>query len=233
MNRNARELTGTLSRMVLASASAVLLVATACGGPRPETEVSRAIVDKDDQALARLLKEGRSPDQGGPRPIVWAARTGNAPAIALLVAAGADPNRPDGQNRWTPLQHAVHKREAKAVAALLNAGADPNLGSAQGPSALMMAAGYGDRESFDLLLKGGANASFEVQPGINALWAALGGGALVDITDGPRLGSCFPEIVAAMKRQAPGLRIRKDGETRFLRFFAAPGCGALIEASVG
>jgi hypothetical protein len=210
-----------------------LLAIVACHGPAPSTEVSVAVMAGDPEALARLLKSGRSPEEGSPRPIVWAARSGNAPAIALLVEAGADPNRPDGGNGWTPLQHAVHKRAAKAVDALLKAGADPNLGSPHSPSALMMAAGYGDIESFDLLLKGGANASFEIQPGINALWAALGGGAIADITDGPPLGSCFPRIVATVKQQAPRLRIRKDGETRVLRFFAKSGCAALIDASVG
>ncbi len=208
------------------------VVLAACGGPQPSTEVARAVVERDDHALQALLKAGSDPEEGRPRPIIWAARADNAQAIRLLTAAGADVNRVEGGNGWTPLQHAVHKRAARAVAALLKAGADPNQGSPHGPSALMMAAGYGDMESFSLLIKGGANPAFEVQPGINALWAALGGGAIADPTDGPPFGTCFPEIVAALQREAPALRIRKEWETRVLRLLAKKGCGPLIEASL-
>ena len=52
--------------------------AAACRAPRPTTEVSAAVVAKDQGILARLLASGRSPEEGIPRPIVWAARTGNA-----------------------------------------------------------------------------------------------------------------------------------------------------------
>jgi hypothetical protein len=233
MSMPAFEGRGILSSPAIVSLSAALLAATACLAPRPSTELSAAVMAKDQATLVRLLVAGRSTEEGSPRPIVWAARTGNAEAIALLAKAGADVDRPDGLNGWTPLQHAVHKRVAGAVLALLKAGADPNAGPSRGPSALMMAAGYGDLDSFDLLLKAGANASFEVEPGINSLWAALGGGAVVDITDGPPLGSCFPRIVAIMKREAPGLKIRNDGETRFLRFMAKGGCGALMDRTLG
>lgn len=213
--------------------SAALLLALACRAPRPSTEIAAAVVAMDLEALARLIDAGRSVEEGSPRPIVWAARTGNVAAIALLRQAGADVNRPDGVNGWTPLQHAVHKRQAKAAAALLDAGAHPNAGPSHGPSALMMAAGYGDQATFDLLIEAGADPSFEVAPGINALWAALGGGAISDITDGPALGSCFPGIVAMLKREAPALRIPRDGATRALRAFAKRGCEALIDSSVG
>jgi hypothetical protein len=152
-------------------------------------------------------------------------------AIALLVEAGADPDRPDGGNGWTPLQHAVHRRQAEAVGALLRVGADPNQRSSPGMPPLMMAAAYGDEASFDLLLDAGADPTFEMEPGIGALWAALGGGAIADITDGPPLGSCFPRIVAAINRVAPALRIHRGGETRLLRFLARPGCRALIDAN--
>ena len=218
--------------LVCAPWLASVCLAAACQGPQPTTDIARAIVERDDATLQALLKAGGSPEAGEPRPIIWAARSNNASAIRLLAAAGADVNRPDGGNGWTPLQHAVHKRASKAVEALLKVGADPNQGSAHSPSALMMAAGYGDRESFDLLIKGGANAAFEVQPGINALWAALGGGAIADITDGPSLGVCFPDIVAAVRKHAPTLRIQRGLETRALRFLAKKGCADLIEASL-
>src|SRR5262245_30635880 len=168
----------------------------ALGLPLAATELSRAVVAEDDRALARLLAAGERPDEGEPRPLTWAARLGNVEAIRRLAKAGADLDRGDGGTRWTPIQHALHKRQAKAVAVLLDLGADPNRRAAAGPSPLMMAAGYGDLDSVEALLRAGADASFELEPGINALWAALGGGALTDITDGPPLGSCFPRVAA-------------------------------------
>jgi ankyrin repeat protein len=217
---------------VASLAVSALVNVAACSGPRPTSEISRAILAEDDAAVERLLKAGHSPEEGELRPIVWAARIGDEKAIRMLVAAGASVDRPDGRNGWTPLQHAVHKRRASAVKALLQAGADPNRHPPGGMPPLMMAAGYGDSRSFDLLLDAGANPSFEMAPGINALWAALGGGAIADITDGPPLGSCYPDIVSTIKKVAPGLRIRRDGETRVLRFLAKRGCASLIDANL-
>ncbi|MBK5255133.1 MAG: hypothetical protein JJE39_03795 [Vicinamibacteria bacterium] len=46
------------------------LAIIACSGPRPATEVSRAIQAEDHSALERLLKAGHSPEAGELRPIV-------------------------------------------------------------------------------------------------------------------------------------------------------------------
>ena len=206
-------------------------IAIACR-PLEATPLTRAVVAEDNRAVARLLNSGAPPDEGELRPIVWAARTGNREAIRLLAKAGADVNREDGGNRWTPIQHAVHKRQADAIATLIELGADPDRRADNGPTALMMAAGYGDLASFNVLLEHGANPGIEISPGINALWAALGGGAIADITDGPPLGSCFPEIVAKIRETAPRLKLARNGETKAMRWIAKKGCAALIEASL-
>ena len=62
-------------------------------------------------------------------PLVRAAREGDVAAIATLLEAGAAVDGRAGVNRWTPLQHAIHKNQPAAVKALLAAGADPNAGS--------------------------------------------------------------------------------------------------------
>jgi ankyrin repeat protein len=67
--------------------------------------------------------------QPGPpiSPLIAAARAGDTPRIAQLIATGADVNQRGGVNSWTPLMHAVHKRQTASVRALLDAGADVNL----------------------------------------------------------------------------------------------------------
>jgi hypothetical protein len=211
---------------------AVALCTLAACQPLETTELTRAVVAKDNGAVARLLSAGAAPDEGKLRPIVWAARLGNSDAIRLLAKAGADVNREDGGNDWTPIQHAAHKRQAGSIATLIELGADPNRRSGNAPSALMMAAGYGDLASVNVLLANGADPSLEISPGINALWAALGGGAIADITDGPPLGSCFPKVVARIRETAPRLRLARNGETKAMRVIAKEGCAALIDASL-
>lgn len=202
-----------------------------CRGATPTTPLSQAIVAGDVKKVEALLKAGQSPDEGPGRPIVWAARGGQVESIRLLVAAGVDVNAMDhGDNQWTPLQHALHKREVDAARTLVEAGADVSRHSAGQMPSLMMAAGYGDLRSVKLLLDHGADASFEFQPGITATWAAAGGMALADITDGPPIGTCFPEIVRVLREKAPNVRFHRNIETRFLRFVAKRECAALIES---
>src|SRR5215210_634116 len=81
-----------------------------------------------------------------------ATRDGDAAQIRQLVAKGADPNAPSGNNDWTPLLHAVHKHRNDTIAALLDAGADVNRGRAEdGLTPLAMAAAYGYDDTVHLL----------------------------------------------------------------------------------
>ena len=59
---------------------------------------------------------------------------------------------PAGLNDWPPLLHAVHKAQLGTAVALLDGGADVNRPSADGTTALMMAAGYGCGDFAKLLL---------------------------------------------------------------------------------
>ena len=85
-----------------------------------------------------------------------AARAGDTALIRQLVAKGADPNAPSGDNQWTPLLHAIHKHQTASVGALLDAGADANRAGDNGMTPLMMAAGYGYDDTVELLLTRGA-----------------------------------------------------------------------------
>jgi hypothetical protein len=167
-------------------------------------------------------------------PLHRAARQGDLAAIASLLKSGAAVDAPGGVNGWTPLQHAIHKRQAGAAKALLAAGADVNgprehPAWAQGVTPLMMAAGYGQLEIAEALLAAGADPRRESHDNLNALWAAAGYGALADITDGPPLGSCFPEVADALLAGAPDLRLGWGFEAKLTYWLARKDCKQLID----
>jgi ankyrin repeat protein len=155
---------------------------------------------------------------------------GDVAATAALVKAGADPNAPDQRGTgWTPLMHAVHKNQTAAVKALLAAGARADARTAGGTTALIMAAGYGQLENVKVLLAAGADPHAENHDNLDPLWAAAGYGALADITDGPPLGGCFPDVVDALLRSAPDLRLKRGFEARLVYWIARKDCKALID----
>jgi len=166
-------------------------------------------------------------------PLHRAARQGDLSAIASLLKAGAALDAPGGGNGWTPLLHAIHKRQAGAVKALLSAGAQVNgprehPAWARGVTPLMMAAGYGQLEIVEALLAAGAEPRAS-HGNVNALWAAAGFGAIADITDGPPVGSCFPDVVDAILEKAPEMRLRWGFEARLTYWLARKDCKHLID----
>ena len=73
--------------------------------------------------MERLIAAGADVNGGNGAALVWAARSGAADSIPVLVKHGANPNLTNGVNSWTPLMHAIHKHQVAAVGALLKAGA--------------------------------------------------------------------------------------------------------------
>ncbi len=175
----------------------------------------------------------------GPRgelpPLHRAARAGDVAAMSALLAAGAPVDEPAGVNGWTPLQHAIHKNQAAAVDRLLAAGANANAGirsasshEASGLTPLMMSSGYGQLEIVRALLAAGADPRAS-HGKVNALWAAAGFGSIADITDGPPLGSCFPEVADALLVEAPDLGLEWGVEARLTYWLASRHCRDLID----
>jgi ankyrin repeat protein len=74
-----------------------------------------------------------------------------------LIAAGADPDAPNGMGR-TPLMFAVMFGRKAMVDLLLEAGADPTLNDGEGKSALDLAAGQSDPSIFEKLQRAAASA---------------------------------------------------------------------------
>lgn len=144
-----------------------------------------------------------------------AARENDVGAIAGLVRAGAQVDRIDHRQGWTPLLHAIHKGSTEAAAALLAAGADPNFpGSGEIPP-LFYAVMNGDPAMAKLLLDRGADPRFALPDGTNALLLAVEGGFLSDVDrGGSLLGSCQDELVRLLLERAPELRLPPGFESR-------------------
>jgi len=89
----------------------------------------------DACGVADLLSQGDPPDAErdacSRTPLLWAADSGNAELVALLLAAGADVNAAD-EDGGTALLHAALCGHELAARALLHAGADACARDAEG-----------------------------------------------------------------------------------------------------
>jgi ankyrin repeat protein len=196
-----------------------------------------------------------APAGGG--QLLDAAREGNAPAVARLLAAGADPNASvterllDGGEviQFTALGMAAGHGRLEAAQLLLDAGAEPSLAGGDGFTPLMTAAEAGYSEMVRLLLDAGADPSLVggdggtplVQAAVNGqpevLRLLLARGSAVDAVD-PLDGwtafhsACFhnqPECVEALAQAGCDVGI-KNGQGKTGRELAeGQGHAAVVE----
>jgi ankyrin repeat protein len=212
--------------MLAAVSSIVGCVAT------PSPLGAAAAADRPDD-VRRMLAGGESVDQygpGGTTPLIDAARGNATRAMAVLLDAGADPNRRDTRStRWTPLMHAIHTKHPDAVRVLLDRGADPNIPVAMIPAEaqpehahgglpLLMAAMDGDPAVISLLLNHGVNPRADGHDGAVVLTAAVSGRS-ADETDPPPFvmagtmlqiasrGGCHRDAVRALLARDPQLKL--------------------------
>ena len=220
-----------LSRSLLLPAT-VGTALVSCSEPLDHTALGAAAAAGNFEEVAALLEHAAAdPDAiagAGWAPLHLASRHAELRILEALLAAGADIELRDRRNGWTPLLHAIHVRNRPAVAALVAQGADVNAPGDGGITPLIMASGYGMADTVRLLLDRGADARAEMG-GLNALWAAAGGGAISDFTDGPPLGECFPEVIGILQRRAPDLRVGGGVRARILGWLANDRCEPLVE----
>lgn len=103
--------------------------------------------------------------RNGDNALMVAAFKSNRPAVELLLAKGAQVNRPN----WTPLHYAAASGNNEIVQLLLNKGADVEAASPNKTTPLMMAAGEGHIMTVKLLLDKGADLTKKNELGMSAL----------------------------------------------------------------
>src|SRR5437762_7997562 len=212
-----------------------LLFATVACAPAPTTPLAQAAASGDETAVRRLLAAGARPDDTDVflTPLMSASRGGNLGVMTALIDAGADVNRHDSRNHWTPLLHALHKNQPAAAALLLDRGADPNGAGGAGETPLMFAALDNDTATVRALLAHGATPGARSLSGESALDIAVAGGALADPTDRPLIGSCSDATVKLLVTADPSVTLQEGYGPLSARWWARmKGCRetlALVE----
>ena len=123
------------------------------------TALHAAAVFNHLQIVKLLLQAGAAVDtrsHGGFTPLLNAAQA-EAPVVAALLDAGADPAAQEAGLGWRPLSRFAEYANAPAVRLLLDAGAEVDAGDFSGATALMDAAEAGSAECVELLLRAGAD----------------------------------------------------------------------------
>ena len=108
----------------------------------------------------------------GESALMLAAIKGDLPLVRSLVERGATINQPG----WNALHYAATGPNAEVAAWLIERGAQLDARSPNGTTALMMAAGYGNEQSADLLLAKRADAEPRNERGLSAADFARAGG---------------------------------------------------------
>jgi hypothetical protein len=125
-------------------------------------------------AHAILNAPGLNPNLATPTdetPLMMAAIKGQVDIAQLLIAKGAQVNKPG----WAPLHYAASGQNLNMVRLLLNNHAEVDARSPNGSTPLMMAARYGSPEAVKLLLRAGADPLARNQLGMDALDFAVSG----------------------------------------------------------
>ncbi|MFD9424852.1 MULTISPECIES: ankyrin repeat domain-containing protein [unclassified Streptomyces] len=125
-----------------------------------ERSLFEALYESED-AVVRALRAGaaaESCDADGTTALYLASVEDRPGAVRLLLAAGADPDRPSGPEAGDlPLCGAACGGHTEVVGALLSAGARPDLPEQFGFTALRWAVGLGHAPTAELLLAHGAD----------------------------------------------------------------------------
>ena len=133
---------------------------------------------------------GADPNYYSNTPLHAAAEVGDADAVRLMLAAGADPNSKD-EDGHTALQAGAGLGLVGVLRHLLVAGADPNTQGRNGCTALHSAIFWRRPEAVELLLQHGANVPTTNDAGRDALAAAREAGwpEILELLEPPRSAS--------------------------------------------
>ena len=96
--------------------------------------------------------------------LLSAARTGDTAAVAAMLAAGEDPNPPDYEDGYAPLQFAAGDGNVEMTRLLLEAGAKTEYRDHNKDRAMIWAARWGHAATVKLLLEAGSPPDADLDP---------------------------------------------------------------------
>lgn len=147
-------------------------------GSSGQIQATRVPGHVDLPTIRILLERGADRnlmDDSGQTALFFAAHSGSAEAVSMLLAAGADPN---AGKQTSPLLAASSEDHLDVVKQLLAAGADPKNGNVNGLTPLMSAAYGGNVAILRELLQAGASIDATDKTGHTALCNAAHQGQL-------------------------------------------------------
>lgn len=194
-------------------------------------KLTRLITERPELSRARMI--GRNGDWRTPLHVAadWPGYFPAAPAaVAVLIAAGADPNDDTGGARpETPLHWAASTDDRDVAVALIDAGADLEVPGGSIGTPLDNAIGYGCWHVADLLVARGVR--------VDKLWhaAALGmldrlEALLADVTDEEEISKAFWHACSGAQRRAADYLLAKGADINWIPDYAE---GTPLDAAVG
>jgi ankyrin repeat protein len=140
------------------------------------TSLTLACTNGNAAIVEQLLAAGADPSAApsGAPPLISCASVGAAAAARMLVARGADVNRPDTWRGQTALMWAAAENHVSVMKVLLEAGAKVDARSSSGTfTALMFAVRQDARDAARLLIDEGADVNFTTPAGQTVLRVAI------------------------------------------------------------
>ncbi|MFJ1645162.1 ankyrin repeat domain-containing protein [Streptomyces sp. NPDC088258] len=190
-------------------------------------DLFEAVYEGADDAVMALLRAGvpaEATDEEG-RTALYLAAVGDTPGpVRLLLAAGADPNRPSGpedgpEGGDLPLCAAACGGHTEVVRALLAAGARPDRREAFGLTALVWAVRQGFADTAEALLEYGADPGLPGPGGESPLLLAARRGSTATVRVLLRYGADEARAALAEARRWMTLDVARELRDGLLRGF--------------
>src|SRR5262245_57642315 len=137
MSRERAMAASRLVRGLVAGACAALALSAVAAAQA--SSIIDAAKRGDREAVRAFLKQGvdaNAAEGDGTTALHWAARSGDADLVQMLLYAGANPKATTRLGGYTPLMMAAQAGHPTAVAALIAGKADVNAGSTTGTTPL-------------------------------------------------------------------------------------------------
>ncbi|MFF0447862.1 ankyrin repeat domain-containing protein [Streptomyces sp. NPDC004609] len=186
-------------------------------------ELFTALYEGDEDAVVRLLRAGLpadTTDEDGQTPLYLAALQNDPGTVRLLLAAGAEPERPSGSEGGDlPLCGAAVGGHTDVVRALLAAGARPGTPESMGFTAMIWAVRQGYAATVRALLEHGADPDLAGPDGEPPLVSATRRGSPTTVRALLEHGASAKEAALAEARAQLALDVGEELRKELLELY--------------